>query len=129
MHAGALRALEFDRIVEAVCRYALTPQGLRRLAALRPDVDPRQVGTLLAATTETVRFLLDNHITLQANAELESIVDAVGVEGSALDAMHLLALASFLSSVESTCAGVRRAGASTPFLRRIADRSASFESE
>ena len=29
MHAGALRALEFDRIVEAVRRFALTPPGLR----------------------------------------------------------------------------------------------------
>src|SRR3954470_23683986 len=129
MHAGALRALEFDRIVEAVCRYALTPQGLQRLAALRPDVDPQHVASLLSATTETVRFLADNHIALQATAELESIVDAVAVEGSALDSMHLLALASFLSSVETTCAAIRRAGTATPSLRRIADRSASFESE
>ena len=89
MHAGALRALEFDRIVEAVCRYALTPQGLRRLAALRPDVDPQHVASLLSATTETVRFLADNQIALQATAELETIVDAVAVEGNALDAVHL----------------------------------------
>jgi dsDNA-specific endonuclease/ATPase MutS2 len=124
MHAGALRALEFDRIVEAVCRYALTPQGLRRLAALRPEVDPQHVTSLLSATTETVRFLADNQIALQANAELESIVDAVGVEGSVLDAMHLLALASFLASVDTTCGAIRRAGTATPSLRRIADRSA-----
>ncbi|MBW8713251.1 MAG: endonuclease MutS2, partial [Acidobacteria bacterium] len=129
MHAGALRALEFDRIVEAVCRYALTPHGLQRLAALRPDVDPQHVASLLSATTETVRFLADNHIALQATAELESIVDAVAVEGSALDALHLLALAAFLSSVETTCAAIRRAGSAAPSLRRIADRSASFESE
>src|SRR3954467_3067481 len=129
MHAGALRALEFDRIVEAVCRYALTPQGLQRLAALRPDVDPQHVASLLSATTETVRFLADNHIALQATAELESIVDAVAVEGSVLDSLHLLALASFLSSVETTCAAIRRAGSAAPLLRRIADRSASFESE
>ena len=129
MHAGALRALEFDRIVEAVCRYALTPQGLQRLAALRPEVEPQHVASLLSATTETVRFLADNHIALQATAELESIVDAVAVEGSALDSLHLLALASFLSSVETTCAAIRRAGSAAPFLRHIADRSASFESE
>src|SRR3954470_3276851 len=129
MHAGALRALEFDRIVEAVCRYALTPQGLQRLAALRPEIEPQHVASLLSATTETVRFLADNHIALQATAELESIVDAVAVEGSALDSLHLLALASFLSSVETTCAAIRRAGSAAPLLRRIADRSASFESE
>ena len=33
MNAGALRALEFDRIVEAVGRFALTPWGAARLAA------------------------------------------------------------------------------------------------
>ena len=32
MHAGALKALEFDRIVEAVCRFAQTPPGAARLA-------------------------------------------------------------------------------------------------
>jgi dsDNA-specific endonuclease/ATPase MutS2 len=41
MHAGALRALEFDRIVEAVRRFALTPTGGARLAVLEPQTEPR----------------------------------------------------------------------------------------
>ena len=36
MHAGALRALEYDRIVEAVRRFAQTPPGAARLAKLQP---------------------------------------------------------------------------------------------
>ncbi len=128
MHAGALRALEFDRIVEAVCRYALTPQGLRRLAALVPGTDPDAVADALSATAETVRFLGDNEITPQAGPDLEIIVDSIGVEGRALEAVHLLALGAFLTSIDTTCASIRRAGA-VPWLRRIADAVMSFEAE
>jgi len=129
MHAGALRALEFDRIVEAVCRYALTPHGLQRLERLVPETDPAAVSARLAATSETVRFLTDNEISLQAAADLETIVAAIGVEGRALEATYLLALSTFLSSVEGTSAAIRRAGAAVPVLRGIADSTSSFEHE
>jgi DNA mismatch repair protein MutS2 len=129
MHAGALRALEFDRIVEAVCRYALTPHGLRRLAALEPGTDASAVADALSATAETVRFLADNQIALQAGSDLEAIIDSIGVEGRALEALHLVALGAFLSSVDTTCAAIRRAGPATPSLRRIAGSVTSFEAE
>jgi len=129
MHAGALRALEFDRIVEAVCRYALTPHGLQRLRALAPATEAEGVAGALAATAETARFLADNQIALQAGTDLETILDSIGVEGRALDAVHLVALSAFLSSVDTTCASIRRAGAATPSLRRIADATTSFETE
>jgi DNA mismatch repair protein MutS2 len=129
MHAGAQRALEFDRIVEAVCRYALTPRGLRRLERLAPETDPAVVSDRLAATAETVRFLADNQISLHSAAELDAILDAIGVEGRALDAGHLLSLGTFLASVDGTCAGIRRAAANASILRRIAETTASFEQE
>ena len=90
MHAGALRALEFDRIVEAVRRFAQTPLGAARLALLEPQTEPRAVATALAATSETVRFLADNQIGLHAPADLDAILSSLGVEGRALDAGHLL---------------------------------------
>ena len=49
MHAGALRALEYDRIVEAVRRFALTPPGAARLAKLQPLVEAHAVAGALAA--------------------------------------------------------------------------------
>jgi dsDNA-specific endonuclease/ATPase MutS2 len=88
MHAGALRALEFDRIVEAVRRFALTPPGDARLSLLEPQTEPRAVASALAATSETVRFLTDNHIAFQAPADFNLLVAALSVEGRALDAMH-----------------------------------------
>jgi DNA mismatch repair protein MutS2 len=129
MHAGALRALEFDRIVEAVRRFALTPAGAARVARLHPLADPRSVSDALAATSETVRFLADNQLALHAPDDLESILESLGVEGRALEAVHLLALASFLASVDTACASVRRARSACPILREIADRAASFERE
>ncbi len=129
MHAGALRALEFDRIVEAVCRFAQTPPGAARLALLEPQTEPRAVATALAATSETVRFLADNQIGLHAPADLDAILSSLGVDGRALDAGHLLALGSFLASVDVTCASVRRARGACPILRAIADGSATFDAE
>ncbi len=129
MHAGALRALEFDRIVEAVGGFALTPPGAARLARLEPLTEPRAVASALAATSETVRFLADTPIALHAPADLDVLLASISVEGRALDAHHLLALGGFLASVESTCVAIRRARSGFPMLCAIADASASFESE
>ena len=129
MHPGALRALEFDRIVAAVCAYAQTPMGAAWLGDLEPATDPGTVARALSATAETVRFLGDGQITLQAPADLVEILGAASVEGRALEPLHLLALASFLASVESTASGIRRARGSVPNLRRIADTTASFQRE
>jgi DNA mismatch repair protein MutS2 len=129
MHAGTLRALEFDRIVDAVCAHAQTPGGAARLTAIQPLTERTAVARALAATAETVRFLADYQIGLQAPAEFNDIVAALGVEGRALEPLQLLALASFLASVETTASAVRRARSTFPILRAIADTVASFEHE
>ncbi len=129
MHAGALRALEFDRIVDAVRRFALTPTGAARLQRLQPETDPGAVRAALAATSETVRFLVDGQIGLHAPADLEAIVASLGVEGRALEPGHLVALAAFLGSIDASCAAVRRGRGAFPILRGIADTAASFDSE
>jgi len=49
MNPGALRALEFDRIVDAVAALAVTPPGQQRLAELRPLTDPAAVLALQKA--------------------------------------------------------------------------------
>src|SRR5687767_15687478 len=102
MNAGALRALEFDRIVEAVGRLALTPFGAARLAQLEPQTDAAAVRAALAATSETVRLLGEAQIGLQASAELEGTLDALAVEGRPLEPLQLTSLAAFLSSVDAT---------------------------
>ena len=129
MHSGALRALEFDRVVDAVLRFAQTPVGAVRLGQLTPEADPRVVESALSATAETVSFLSDSDISLQAPADLDIIVAILGVEGRALEPAQLIGLATFMSSIESSCAMIRRARSSFPILRGVADRTASFERE
>ena len=130
MHAGALKALEFDRIVAAVERLAQTPPGAERLAQLQPQHDAGTVVAALATTAEGARFLSGaGEIALRAPAELDEIFESLAVEGRPLEPLHLLGLATFLGSVEATAAGIRRARASFSRLAAIVEPAASFEHE
>src|SRR5947208_4563258 len=130
MQSGALRALEFDRIVEAVRTFALTPTGDERLARLAPSTDAQRVAQLLGATTETARYLAANALfPLRASAELPQILGALAVEGRALEPLRLLALADFLDSVDETRTAIRRASGSFPQLESAAAGAASFRGE
>jgi len=130
MQPGALKSLEFDRIVEAVKTFALTPMGSERLGRLQPSTDPQTVADLLAHTTETARFLTANGaLPLRASTDLPDILAALGVEGRPLEALRLLALATFLESVDETRTAIRRAPGSFPRLEAIIGGGASFKGE
>jgi DNA mismatch repair protein MutS2 len=130
MHSGALRALEFDRIVEAVTSFALTPMGAERLARLTPSHDPHRVAQLLAATTETTRYIAAYGVfPLRASAELPQTLGALAVEGRALEPQRLLALVAFLESVDESRTGVRLAAGSFPLLEAATGAVASFKGE
>ena len=130
MQPGALRALEFDRIVEAVTAFALTPMGSERLSGLQPSIEPQTVADLLAHTTEAARFLAANgSLPLRASAELPQTFDALAVEGRPLEALRLLALAAFLDSIDETRTAIRRAAGSFPRLEAISGNAASFKGE
>jgi DNA mismatch repair protein MutS2 len=130
MQPSALRALEFDRIVEAVKTFALTPMGTGRLSQLQPSIDPQRVADLLAHTTEAARFLAANGaLPLRASDDLPQIFAALAVEGRALEALRLLALAAFLESLDESRTAIRRAPGSFPRLEAISAGAASFKSE
>ncbi|OFW20394.1 MAG: hypothetical protein A3H97_20920 [Acidobacteria bacterium RIFCSPLOWO2_02_FULL_65_29] len=130
MHPGTLRALEFDRIVEAVRGLASTPMGHERLARLAPSTDPQKVAQLLAATTETADFLSKHgRLPLSAPADLAQTLDTLAMQGRALDAPRLLAFAGFLESVEETRAAIRRVAATCPLLDQVSANAASFKYE
>jgi DNA mismatch repair protein MutS2 len=129
MQPSALRALEFDRIVEAVTSFALTPMGAERLARLQPSTDLHRVAQLLAATSETARFVTGHGgIPLVAASDLPQTLAALAVEGRALEPLRLLALVAFLDSVDEARAAIRRAGA-FPLLEAAAAGAASFKTE
>src|SRR5258708_4971598 len=130
MQPSALRALEFDRIVQAVPGVAPTPMGAGRLGRPAPPTDPQKVARLQAATTETVRFVTAHGVfPLRASSELPQILAALAVEARALEALRLLALATFLDSVDDSRAGIRRASGSFPLLEAATGGAASFKGE
>jgi DNA mismatch repair protein MutS2 len=130
MQPGALRALEFDRVVEAVRGVALTPMGAERLARLTPSTDASKVAQWLAATSETMRYLGSNGaLPLRASADLPETLGALAVEGRPLEALRLLALASFLDGVDESRAAIRRAPGAYPALEAVSGGAASFRGE
>jgi len=131
MHEGALRALEFDRIVEIVKSFALTPLGAIQLAKLHPQTDMRSAQTALAATTECVAYLDSNNpFTLDSPPELESILTNLAIEGLPLEAGQLRGLADFLTSVETMQQTVTQANEGPfPTLRTMLDGCRSFARE
>jgi DNA mismatch repair protein MutS2 len=130
MHTAALRALEFDRIIDAVRRFSLTPMGNERLATLGPSSDRTEVADLLASTTQAAEFISKHGgLPLRAHEDLPEILEALVVEGRALEAPRLLALATFLDSVDDARVAIRRAAAAFPLVDRAGASAASFRTE
>jgi DNA mismatch repair protein MutS2 len=130
MHPGALRALEFDRIVSVVAGLAVTPTGQERLAQLEPMTDAAAVARTQRATTEGTRFLADHPgFPLRAPSDLEAIVAALGVDGRALEPLRLFGLADYLESIEQARAAVRSVSQSFPLLTSLVETVASFRNE
>ena len=130
MHAGTLRALEFDRIVAIVAELAVTPMGLAEIEALVPLTSTTGVSAALGATSEGVRFLLVHPgFPLRAPAELEAALEGLGTEGRALEPLRLLGLADFLESIEQSRKSVAQTGTTLPYLMRLVEGVASFRNE
>src|SRR5436190_2797901 len=130
MQPAVLRALEFDRIVEGVKAFALTPMGAERLARRIPSSDPKDVAQVLAATTETAVYVSKYGVfPLRASADLTQILDALAIQGRALEAQRLLAFAGFLDSVDDTRSGIRGVAASFPLLDQVSSGVATFKGE
>jgi DNA mismatch repair protein MutS2 len=130
MHPGALRALQWDQIVDVVRGLALTPLGAARLRELEPETDPHRVAQLIAATTEGSRYL-DAHpgFSLNAPPDIDVVLSALAVEGRALDALRLLALAEFLDSLALTCAAIRSVSGAFPTLKALAEDCGQFKNQ
>jgi len=130
MHTSALRALEFDRIVAVVAHLAITPPGRDRLAELRPLTDAGRVVALQRETSEGTRFLADHPgFPLRSPADLTAILEAIAVEGRALEPLRLLGLADYLESVDRTRSAILTRGEAFPVLSRHVALVASFAAE
>lgn len=131
MNEGAIRSLEFDRIVEVVQSFALTPLGAAQLATLRPQTDIQSAQAALAATTECARFLAANgSVPLDAPPDLDECLTRLAVEGLPLEAGQLRGLARFLLSVQAVQRSVKEAqGGPFPAMQTVLDGCRSFAGE
>ncbi|HXG87149.1 MAG TPA: endonuclease MutS2 [Vicinamibacterales bacterium] len=126
----ALRTLEFDRIVEVVTSFALTPLGAEVLAELTPHTNPTAVAAALNATTETTFYLERNPLfPLRAGTGLDESLAALHVQGHLLEPLPLRMVADFLDSVELSRNSVRQATGTFPILAAIVAHAASFKNE
>jgi DNA mismatch repair protein MutS2 len=133
MHSGTLRALEFDRVREALASFALTPLGAVRLAKLVPSTVLPEVELSLAETTEGVHMLGDaagGGLPLRAPSDLDETLEGLSVEGRPLEALRLVALADFLSSIDQSRSLILKLQRDRyPILAGLAQRCANFERE
>jgi DNA mismatch repair protein MutS2 len=130
MNTGALRALEFDRIVSVVTGLAVTTLGRDRLDDLHPLTTTAEVVAAQRATTEGTRFLADHPgFPLRAPSDLGEIIDALGVEGRGLEPMRLLGLSGYLESIEQSRQAITTVGIAFPVLRMLVETVASFKQE
>src|SRR5438045_1890246 len=107
MQPAVLRALEFDRIREALTREASTPLGRRRALGLTPSADPSIVRRRLDLSTDGAAFVRDDgSLAVWAPEELPAIRDWLGVAERPLDPLQLLGLARFVESVSRVAGGI-----------------------
>lgn len=129
MQPTALRALEFDRVREALAREAATPLGRARAEALTPSTTPEDVRRLLTLTTEARDLQQDGRsLAIDAPDDLPIALEQLDVETHALDPAMLLTLARFFDSIGAVTDSVRLARR-FPGLAAIAERAASFDAE
>ncbi len=123
-------SLEFDRIIEALASFALTPVGKARMLAEQPQTDRAVVAQALAATTETAGYVAQHGVfPLRAGAGLAAALDGLGVEGRPLEALQLRILADFVASIAEAQTAVTRAPGNFPILQRLVARLAPFADE
>ena len=130
-----LRTLEFDRIVAAVCSFALTPLGRAAAAGLVPTTDPVAVARGLRATTETLAYLDANHsLPLEAPDDIEATIAVLAIDGRPLDPGQLVGLARLLLSIGATANAIQSTtpvddDAGWPLLSAAVEGLAEFDRE
>jgi len=130
MTSALLRALEFDKVIEALASYALTPVGRVRMLAEAPRTDRATVAQALAATTETARYVAQNGgFPLRAGAGLEQALVGLAVEGRPLEALQLRLLADFVASIADAQTAIAKAPGTFPILQALVSRLAPFTDE
>ncbi len=131
MNLSTLKALEFDRVIDIACSFAVTSLGAAQLKALVPQSDPKQVEKTLAATTEGVGWLrLESLFPLKAPTDLEKTLAVLSIEGQILETQQLLGLTEFITSVNEAQKAIYTLPRTVfPILHALATQIRRFDTE
>ena len=128
MHAAVLRALEFDRIREALAREASTPLGRHRALELVPASTIEDVRHRLDLTCEAVTFEKSSgSLAIDAPDDLADVLSHLEIADEPLAPLELLGVARFLSSAGTVVDRIRNAQA--PLLAAMVATVATFDEE
>jgi DNA mismatch repair protein MutS2 len=134
MKSEVFRALEFDRVREALADVALTSLGRARAIALEPARELDGVRVELELTTAAMAFVRQGgSLAISAPEDLDSIFAVLDVEDRPLDALQLLGLTRLIASVSTVASALRRrmmapdTGSQNAGLLAIASGVADFE--
>ena len=128
MQSAVLRALEFDRIREALARETTTPLGRDRALALQPATDLDEVQQRLEASAAAASFEKSSgSLAIDGPEDLAEVLDHLGIADQPLAPLQLLGLARFVSSVGSVVDRVRNASA--PLLAELVTGVRPFDEE
>jgi DNA mismatch repair protein MutS2 len=128
MQSAVLRALEFDRIREALAHEALTSLGQARARALEPATDAALARQRLDLTLESAQFLKSGgSLSIDGPEDLPEILDHLDIESQPLPPLQLLGLARFVSSVGAAVDRVR--AARLPLISELVSGARSFIAE
>ncbi len=110
MQSSVLRALEFDRIRDALAREASTVLGRARAHALSPATDPEDVRRRLDLTIEASAFQKSSGgLGIDGPDDLADILAELEIADRPLAPLQLLGLSRFVSSVGTVVDRVRQA--------------------
>ncbi len=131
MDSATLRALDFDRVVEAVRSFAITPLGSTALNDLKPQTELRLVKELLATTSEGVDYLKGNSsFPLESPDDINKIVNTLAVQDRVLEPSQLKGLSRLLSSFNAVRTQLKNvSGGPYPSLQAVIRSARSFEAE
>src|SRR5687768_4307906 len=128
MQPATLRALEFDRIRDALAREASTALGRERAWSLTPATDPEAVRSGLDLTVEAATFTsTGGNLSIDATEGLPDILEGLSIGDAPLAPLQLLGLARFIDSVTSIADRIR--SASVPLLQTVVSPVGEFDEE
>ena len=123
------RALEFDRVREALAAEATTALGRERALELEPATEPDEVRRRLALTAEAVAFLKDgDSLSIDAPDDLDRILASLDIIDEPLEPLQLVGLSRCVRSVEVVADAIRRR-TTAPLLGQLVGGVTSFADE